>query len=65
MDDSHVQSMIDMGADPDRVLLMMQFLEGKSDQNVPDPYYGGQEGFDHVFECIEEACQALLKKLSQ
>ncbi len=27
---------------------------------VPDPYYGGEEGFNHVLDLIEDACQGLL-----
>ncbi len=27
---------------------------------VPDPYYGGPRGFDHVFNMCEAACQGLL-----
>jgi protein-tyrosine phosphatase len=27
---------------------------------VPDPYYGGPEGFRQVFELLEEACEGIL-----
>ena len=30
---------------------------------VPDPYYGGPEGFEHVLDILEDACSGLLKKL--
>ena len=30
---------------------------------VPDPYYGGQNGFDEVLDLLEDACGALLEKL--
>jgi len=30
---------------------------------VPDPYYGGQEGFDEVFDICEAACNGLLREL--
>jgi protein-tyrosine phosphatase len=30
------------------------------DADVPDPYYGGPEGFDRVFEICEAACRGLL-----
>lgn len=35
--------------------------EGRS---VPDPYYGGQEGFDHVFRMLDEACEKICKKMT-
>jgi len=31
--------------------------------DVPDPYYGGPDGFARVFDAIEAACQALLERL--
>ena len=30
------------------------------DGQVPDPYYGGPQGFDHVFDLCEAACEGLL-----
>lgn len=34
------------------------------DHDVPDPYYGGPEGFDHVFRMLDEGCAALVSELS-
>ena len=28
---------------------------------VPDPYYGGEQGFDHVLDVVEDACEVLLR----
>ncbi len=33
------------------------------DAEVPDPYYGGPDGFAHVFDMVERACQGLLTTL--
>ena len=30
---------------------------------VPDPYYGGPEGFEHVLDLLEDACRGLLDAL--
>ncbi|MBT8321801.1 MAG: low molecular weight phosphotyrosine protein phosphatase, partial [Eudoraea sp.] len=32
---------------------------------VPDPYYGGDSGFEYVFELIDQACNALILRLQQ
>ena len=32
------------------------------DAEVEDPYYGGKEGFDVVFNKIKEACQQILEQ---
>lgn len=35
----------------------------EADLDVPDPYYGGPEGFEHGFEMIERSCRGLLAAL--
>ncbi len=35
-----------------------------SDSCVPDPYYGGEGGFEEVYDICEEACQGLLKQIA-
>ncbi len=35
------------------------------DAAVPDPYYGGPEGFAHVFDLVERACTGLLDSLTR
>lgn len=39
--------------------------ESHPDQNreVPDPYYGGDSGFDHVFQMLDEACNIIKQKI--
>lgn len=32
---------------------------------VPDPYYGGDEGFDHVLDLVERASRALLDEIKE
>lgn len=34
-----------------------------SGREVPDPYYGGDEGFEHVFDMIERASEGLLEHI--
>jgi protein-tyrosine phosphatase len=31
--------------------------------DVPDPYYGGQEGFDQVMDLLEDGCATLLEEI--
>ena len=44
----------------DKVRLMCQFATQKADKEVPDPYYGGQDGFDYVIDLLYDACAGLL-----
>ncbi|MBO0341249.1 MAG: low molecular weight protein-tyrosine-phosphatase [Bacteroidota bacterium] len=33
-------------------------------KEVPDPYYGGDDGFENVYQMIDRACEAIAKKLN-
>ncbi|WP_433798230.1 low molecular weight protein-tyrosine-phosphatase [Actinomycetospora sp. CA-084318] len=49
------------GADPERVRLLRSFDPAAPDgAEVPDPYYGGDEGFDEVLAMIEAAAPAVV-----
>jgi protein-tyrosine phosphatase len=47
------------------VSLLRSFDPGlvAGDDEVPDPYYGGLDGFDRVFDICEAACAGLLAHL--
>ena len=34
-----------------------------SETEVPDPYYGGEQGFEHVLDLVESACEGLLEDI--
>lgn len=42
------------------VKLLSEFLDDSWPQDVPDPYYGGDEGFEYVLDMIEAACPTIL-----
>ncbi len=46
-----------------RIELMLDYHPDRSGENVPDPYYGGRDGFTHVFEILNESCLGLLDKI--
>jgi protein-tyrosine phosphatase len=46
-----------------KIRLLLEFLDHTEQLEVPDPYYGGETGFDRVLDLIEEACEQLLSKL--
>ncbi|WOD39404.1 low molecular weight protein-tyrosine-phosphatase [Nodosilinea sp. E11] len=48
------------GQHRDRVRLMCDFCRSHPDQEVPDPYYGGPEGFTYVISLLHDACEGLL-----
>lgn len=40
---------------------MTDFCRINPDREVPDPYYGGDAGFEHVIDLLEDACEGLLE----
>ncbi len=34
------------------------------DQEVPDPYFGGEDGFFHVLDILEDACNGIVKQFA-
>ena len=38
-----------------KVRLFLDFSANYTESEVPDPYYGGPNGFDHVFDLVEDA----------
>ena len=45
--------------------LMLSFAKGQSVSEVPDPYYGGDDGFDRVLDLLENACDGLLAHIRE
>ncbi|MBE9138090.1 low molecular weight phosphotyrosine protein phosphatase [Nodosilinea sp. LEGE 07088] len=48
------------GQHRDKVRLMCDFCRRHPDQEVPDPYYGGPEGFAYVIDLLQDACEGLI-----
>ena len=48
-----------------KVGLLMEFGDFPGYQSVPDPYYGGDQGFELVLDLIESGCRGLLSEIKQ
>ena len=48
-----------------KVYEMMQFAPHTNYTSVPDPYYGGEKGFDLVLDLLENACVGLLREIKK
>lgn len=46
-----------------RVFMFMQFAPEHGEAEVPDPYFGGQRGFERVFDMVEAASRGLLQDI--
>ncbi|HIE73569.1 MAG TPA: low molecular weight phosphotyrosine protein phosphatase [Flavobacteriales bacterium] len=68
MDSSNYANIISLARDKkdrNKVDVILNESNPKSFQSVPDPYYGGENGFQDVYEMLEEACDIITQKLEK
>lgn len=61
MDGGHMK-LLERSCPPQHQRKLRMLVEGR---DVPDPYYGGAEGFEQVLDMVEAACRGLLQELKQ
>ncbi|MBF6057269.1 low molecular weight protein-tyrosine-phosphatase [Thiomicrorhabdus heinhorstiae] len=63
MDVSNYHNLLEMAPDEyrEKVQLFLDYSREFDEKEVPDPYYGGPQGFDHVFDLVESASKGLLE----
>lgn len=71
MDRSHLRDLLRLapGLHRAKVALFLDVLardaaEAPLGREVPDPYYGGAEGFEEVLDLLEQGCQAIVAELA-
>lgn len=66
MDDSNISRLHDLAPNleaEDKIHRMTEYCIHKVADHVPDPYYGGAQGFENVIDILEDACEGLLHNL--
>ncbi len=66
MDDSNIDGLKQLAMTQEevaKVFRMTDFCENIKANHVPDPYYGGDKGFEYVIDLLEDACNGLYKSL--
>lgn len=48
----------------EKIILLREYDSKRDTLDVPDPYFGGPEGFDLVYDMISRSCRALLSDLN-
>lgn len=46
-----------------KVKMILNEVHIQQDLSVPDPYYGGDEGFENVYQMLDEACNVIAKRI--
>ena len=68
MDDRNIQDLKDRAPSPEaekKICRMTDFCRVKQVDYVPDPYYGGAQGFETVLDILEDACSGLLEEIRE
>ena len=64
MDESNYKNVNDILGDNDKVRMMRSFDGSKSGADVPDPYFGGADGFEKVYSILDESTENLINELT-
>lgn len=68
MDESNLENVRDLdpsGRFHGKIQPLVSFCETHDDPRVPDPYYGGQRGFEHVIDLLLDGCEGILRKTAR
>ena len=66
MDNSNLQNILALAESEDdrlKVKLLLNEFKPGSNMSVPDPWFGGVEGFEDVFQLVNAACDNIINKL--
>lgn len=61
---NNILALAETEADRKKVYMILNQISPNSNAEVPDPYYGGDQGFENVYQMLDEACAIFAKKLS-
>ncbi|MDF1672871.1 MAG: low molecular weight phosphotyrosine protein phosphatase [Vicingaceae bacterium] len=68
MDNSNRDNILKLArneAEKNKVELFLNLTFPNEDMSVPDPYYGGDRGFEDVYQMVDKACDDFIKKLNK
>ena len=59
----NVLSLAKNNFDKEKVHLILDELFPNENVDVPDPYYGGGQGFDNVYQMLDQACESIVNRI--
>jgi protein-tyrosine phosphatase len=62
---SNVTTLAKTSEQKNKVHLFLEFIYDTKGLEVPDPYYGNEHDFEHVFQVLYKACDALVLKIGK
>ena len=68
MDSANYQDILALATNPqqqNKVDQILNELHPNQNLDVPDPYFGGDQGFEEVFKMLDQACENIASKLKK
>jgi len=68
MDNSNFKDVISLAKNDDdraKVQLILDEIFPAENVDVPDPYFGGDHGFENVYQMLDEACEKIATQLKE
>ena len=66
MDEHNYQKIISLAQNAmiKKVKMILNEVTPARNLSVPDPYYGGDQGFEEVYQMLDKACEAIANRLT-
>ena len=67
MDEHNYRKIISLAQNDDdkkKVKMILNEVTPAQNLSVPDPYYGGDQGFEEVYQMLDKACEAIANRLT-
>ena len=67
MDSSNLENVLKLAHDQEdrnKVTMILDLIFPGEKVDVPDPYYGGDDGFERVYKMLDEACDVITQQIS-
>lgn len=68
MDESNFKNVIKLARnnkDISKVKMILNEVYPNQNYDVPDPYYGGEDGFENIYKMLDEACSIIAENLNK
>ena len=60
---AHLTSLAENQNERDKIRMILNEIKPESFDSVPDPYYGGDNGFDIVYNMLDKACNKIITQI--
>ena len=60
---THLISLADNETERNKVRLILNEVNPERFESVPDPYYGGDDGFQNIFNMLDDACNKIISQI--